>query len=252
MLGRPRGAKPARDQPQEESPVTKPRRQIAISTLLGLFLVALSAWLPAMFGELHTFSGSRTEAIREIAYPTYVPGTWAPPDHRQEYLPQAIGYKLSGITTATRSKRDNPVIGVGLWHHGFGWPVAALEYVELTIGDGPGMPTSAEAADLLREFESRAGWRRGIAAPAWLPLEKNPMGGSQATRRLPFAPVWPGFLIVWLFFAALAWLLLFLPGVMLRKRRFRRGLCLNCGYPLGTETCSECGHVHAARLIPSS
>lgn len=232
--------------------MTTPKRQIAIASCLGLLLTVLSAWLPAMFADLHVFTGSRTEAINGVAFPAYVPGVWPPPGDRYDYAPRAIGYKLSGITTTTRSKRDNPVVGMGLWFHRFGWPVATLQYAEMTIGDGPDMPTPTEALRLLSDFHAHAGWRCGTDFPQWLPLSKPPMGGRNATRTLPLTPVWPGFLIAWTLYTIVAWGILFLPGVLIRERRFRLGSCLNCGYPLGSNTCSECGHIHAARLIPSS
>lgn len=230
--------------------MTTPKRQIAISVCLGILLTVVIAWLPALFAELHVFTASSTQPAHKITFPPYVPGAWPPPQDRYEYSPHAIGYKLSGIATKTRSKRDNPVIGMGLWFHRFGWPLPALHYVEMTIGDGPDMPTPTEAAKLLNEFQSNAGWRRGVATPAWLPLAKPPMGGTQATRTLPLTPAWPGFLLDVVLHSGVVWTLLFLPGILIRRRRFRRGQCLNCGYPLGSDTCSECGHAHAARLIP--
>jgi hypothetical protein len=62
------------------------------------------------------------------------------------------------------------------------------------------------------------------------------------TRDFPFRPLWPGFAINTLFYAAILWLLFAAPFVLRRWRRVRRGLCPACGYPVGTSpVCTECG-----------
>ncbi len=227
--------------------MTTPKRQFLISACLGFLVTLLGAWLTAMFGSLNSFMATNSEPVQGLDYPAYVPGPWKHPDERWTYSEVNPAYKLVGLTTTTRSTRGNPVVGVGHWSHRFGWPLHAWQYVEMTIAPGPGMPTDAETIRLLEEFDSRAGWRRGIKLPAWLGLPDRAGG-----RILPPVPIWSGLAVDWTLDTIAAWTLLFLPGVLIRKRRFHRGLCLNCGYPLGSNTCSECGHAHAARLIPSS
>ena len=59
---------------------------------------------------------------------------------------------------------------------------------------------------------------------------------------LPLRPIWPGFAINTLFYAAILWLLFAAPGRVRRWRRVRRGLCAKCAYPVGTsDVCTECG-----------
>ncbi|MCI0674411.1 MAG: hypothetical protein L0Y42_01395 [Phycisphaerales bacterium] len=61
-------------------------------------------------------------------------------------------------------------------------------------------------------------------------------------RFLPTRPVWPGFAINTLFYAAILSLLFAAPGFVRRRRRIKRGLCPACAYPIGaSETCTECG-----------
>ena len=61
-------------------------------------------------------------------------------------------------------------------------------------------------------------------------------------RQLPYGPLWPGFAINTIFYAAIAWLLLAFPGAVRRHRRIKRGLCPECAYPVGTNPrCTECG-----------
>jgi hypothetical protein len=63
-----------------------------------------------------------------------------------------------------------------------------------------------------------------------------------ADRRLPLAPLWPGFAINTLFYAAILWVLFIGPFKLRRRRRLRHGLCPACAYPVGvSEACTECG-----------
>jgi hypothetical protein len=46
-----------------------------------------------------------------------------------------------------------------------------------------------------------------------------------------------------LLYAAMLWLLFAFPGALRRRRRFKRGLCPACAYPIGeSTTCTECGN----------
>jgi hypothetical protein len=62
----------------------------------------------------------------------------------------------------------------------------------------------------------------------------------------PTIPVWPGFAINTLFYAAVLALLFFAPGRIRRFIRMKRGRCPACGYMIAPGTCSggvctECG-----------
>ncbi len=60
----------------------------------------------------------------------------------------------------------------------------------------------------------------------------------------PYRPVWPGFAINTLFYAAILWLLIPGPFALRRLIRRRRGLCPACGYDLRHgehKACPECG-----------
>ncbi|MCI0362901.1 MAG: hypothetical protein L0219_03415, partial [Phycisphaerales bacterium] len=61
-------------------------------------------------------------------------------------------------------------------------------------------------------------------------------------KRLPIKPIWPGFAINTILYAAILWLLFAAPGLVRRRRRIKHGLCPACAYPIGaSETCTECG-----------
>ncbi|MEE8155134.1 MAG: hypothetical protein V3T53_09310 [Phycisphaerales bacterium] len=62
---------------------------------------------------------------------------------------------------------------------------------------------------------------------------------------LPFLPIWPGFALNTILYAAFLWVLTLGPFTARRIIRRKRGLCPKCGYDLrGTARmiCSECGH----------
>lgn len=58
----------------------------------------------------------------------------------------------------------------------------------------------------------------------------------------PARPLWKGFAVNTASYAALLWMLIFFPGILRRAVRARRGLCIECAYPVGVnERCTECG-----------
>jgi hypothetical protein len=69
------------------------------------------------------------------------------------------------------------------------------------------------------------------------------------TKPFPIRPVWPGFAINTIFYAAVLWVLLAFPGAVRRFVRRRRGRCTRCGYDLRGQVaddnrqilCPECG-----------
>ena len=67
-------------------------------------------------------------------------------------------------------------------------------------------------------------------------------GGSEVI--VPVSPIWPGFAINTIFYAAVLWVLFAVPGRVRRWRRIKRGQCASCGYSLRenvSEKCPECG-----------
>jgi hypothetical protein len=58
----------------------------------------------------------------------------------------------------------------------------------------------------------------------------------------PLRPLWPGFAINTIFYAAVLWVLFAVPGRVRRWRRIKRGVCVRCAYPVGaSDVCTECG-----------
>lgn len=67
---------------------------------------------------------------------------------------------------------------------------------------------------------------------------------------LPLKPRWSGLAVNTGFYAAILWMLFAGPGGVRRLRRVRRGLCAECGYPVGGSTvCTECGRPIVLRTL---
>jgi hypothetical protein len=74
-----------------------------------------------------------------------------------------------------------------------------------------------------------------------LPPFRQPQPGW--SNCLPIRPIWPGFAINTVFYAAVLWVLFAGTGWIRRRVRIKRGLCPACAYPVGTsEVCTECGY----------
>ena len=72
-------------------------------------------------------------------------------------------------------------------------------------------------------------------------------------RVLPFRPLWPGFAVNSLLYAAVLWLLICGPFALRRFIRVRRGLCPACAYPHGeSPVCSECGKTIPSRKVTAT
>jgi hypothetical protein len=146
------------------------------------------------------------------------------------------------------SVAESPDLFAGLDGRGFsadfsGWPVASftssrpgviLFYeTDRSIASGrPNHSVSMERGiDLTPAFDAKLG-----SSPAW------------GWRALPLHPIFPGFAINTIFYAAVLWVLFAVPGRVRRWRRIKRGVCVHCAYPVGTSfLCSECGTaVHGA------
>jgi hypothetical protein len=86
------------------------------------------------------------------------------------------------------------------------------------------------------------------ATAAWAiaVAESVPLSAAEYGTLLPLLPIWPGFAINTVFYAAILWTLFAAPFALRKWRRIRRGLCPKCGYDLrggatDSATCPECG-----------
>jgi hypothetical protein len=105
-------------------------------------------------------------------------------------------------------------------------------------------------------FPARSMHRRYIQHDGETPDQKSSTGieldsdpGHQMIKAIPIIPIWPGFAINTLFYAAIAWGLWQVPLAIRRRRRRSLNRCVKCGYDLNGlaagAACPECAHPRA-------
>jgi hypothetical protein len=125
--------------------------------------------------------------------------------------------------------------------------LSRLEFTEL-LGYPTrwGWPTTIEKKSGW-PFRCLSGW--GIGEPPvsfeWHGIVAIGDHLDRANILLPYYPIWPGFALNTLFYAALAWGVWQVPLAMRRRSRRRAGKCARCGYDLRAtpagSPCPECG-----------
>jgi hypothetical protein len=111
-----------------------------------------------------------------------------------------------------------------------GWPCWAL------YGDACAAPAGPDA------FRSAMKTRKLSYAFRYALPPKQTKYPPEIRRSFPLLPIWPGFAINTIFYAAILWLLFAFPFMIRRRRRIKRGLCPACAYPVGdSAVCTECG-----------
>lgn len=143
-------------------------------------------------------------------------------------LPQ--GSPHSGFGYMFFTSWDNPASTATLTVMRAGWPAHALDaHAEGTLPEYPQPQPSIV-------------FNRPLNA-----VHQDP---KYPRRALPLRPLWPGFAINTIFYAAIAWagwmLCYAAPFALRRRLRIRRGQCTACGYSLRgrenvSDICPECG-----------
>ncbi len=163
---------------------------------------------------------------------------------------------LGGAGVIWPTKDDPPVAAQRIWHRYAqeDWPPFDDYASRSGWGKSVEMLRSIAIVDVggvtrFRMYfvsQSKAGWplrtfQRGSSINAW---DRR----NVVEIMIPYAPLWPGFTINTIFYAAILWLLIPGPFVLRRFLRVRRGLCPKCAYPMGeSAVCTECG-----KPLPSS
>jgi len=194
---------------------------VAIYLVIGTVHAVLVAWGCALFSETPVL----TIESGEPRWPMAVDAGWPETPHAVLFGRRG-GYEMCAAQCLGRRPHPTPpgrprlFTEYRLEQHDFGWPVPAMRALRIITKDG------TEA-------------RHAVAMPAVLdPLARN------AGRRLPLAPMWPGFVVDALLYSGFAWLLLEAPGLLRRGVRAWHGRCVACGYDLrgaSGRCCPECG-----------
>jgi hypothetical protein len=136
-----------------------------------------------------------------------------------------------------------------IWTYRAGWPMVALGWeswgevlrhglVGRSQPPGPGFTLRTGGHPPRSNW-----WVWGI--PVQLSTSEKSM-----LNNLPIRPLWPGFVVNTLFYAASLWLLICGPFALRRFVRMRRGLCPKCAYPMGeAAVCTECGKPLPKRAV---
>ncbi len=118
--------------------------------------------------------------------------------------------------------------------------------VELWVAEARGWPLLVLWSKRLVWFQDLDGTDHDMFTEGAIELPLSPFSGPRGpmTKALPLRPIWPGFAINTIFYAAILWLLTLGPFTVRRMIRRKRGLCIKCGYDLRGaehEDCPECG-----------
>ena len=147
------------------------------------------------------------------------------------------------------------------------WEAGRLREPDLSIpmADAPywsrARSPCTDSPDRIDHYEDARGWPlRSMMSTSILTFDPKTVGQAKsvqlvggaemdgvvdrfgAPRYWPLQPIWPGFAINSLVYAAILWLLFATPFALRRRRRIKRSLCPKCAYPFGAgEICTECG-----------
>lgn len=219
---------------------------MAICIVLGCLMTIAVAWGCAWFSPLRVFGPgiSSSEGVTSDGpfYERYRPQGW--PQLTTLYVQGSIGETERTAYGAVVEQKavgifgHSSVIENGLWitENQFGIPWRSLSHIH---SGGWGETSWFNASNSPAQQEPDFGFlANGLAVP-----ERLYTLGLGYRYRLPLLPLWPGFLYSTLTYGAVVWLMWFALGALRRRLRLRRGLCLNCKYPLGDFTiCPECGN----------
>jgi hypothetical protein len=129
-----------------------------------------------------------------------------------------------------------------------GWPVRAFEWQLIGLTPPvlheevvPGIRVRKKYPEVDRRPQIRAFLKRSGAAQAPLFLDVSTRNGWAASG-IPIVPVWDGLFINVLFWSMLIGAFVSIKAFARRYFRWRKNLCLQCGYhSLGFARCPECG-----------
>lgn len=210
-------------------------RRLSVSLVLGVMLAVGSSWtiaavvqagggvnsIPSGIGDIWSYwvdRGFGTVIVKRVRANFEMKEPL-----RQDYL-AVLRRAVPRWSAVYRSPREDEARGVTFMEDARGWPLLALSSESVIT------PNTAGGMH--------------VAVRGGIPLTLS--DGARARRVvLPLRPMWPRFLASVLIFSAVAFALVFGPGIARRVVRRRIGHCERCGYNLKGVTkktvCPECG-----------
>src|SRR5262245_55524052 len=200
--------------------------KLAVFLLAGAIINVAMAWGCVCWSD--PVRRQRRES-EQIVWQAPVPADWPPmATHWRE---TSFGITDCSALGSAPSRADTWTRGTAQWVLRAGWPYRALfvERHRTEVWTGLYFPLS---------FDRPSDWCDRILIP-----DGVPWCDIQGIRYLPTRPIWSGFAINTMFYAAIVWMLFAAPFALRRWRRIRGGLCPACAYPVGaSEACTECGY----------
>lgn len=227
----------------QESPETRRPRWTAftvrrfltlaiLSLLLGALATVSVSWYVALRGDLNSLQEAYSRPARTSDIPWSLRDRWPASTETRIVTSNQWGHELIG---AGCEFQGSPGDGEGkrectLWRTCFGWPFLSLERLELLTFGG-----NEECKKFQAYFLERFPSSGAIQVPSSLALSGSTF--------LPAHPIWPGFALSTIFYAAICAAILIIPGRLRARSRAAAGLCPTCAYPTSpnTPTCPECG-----------
>jgi hypothetical protein len=192
--------------------------------LAGAIINVAVAWACALHASWPATTENWVDSTVSESWPIFAPSDWPAG-------PRKTSVETSFVTISRHYHVQNVDEKLDLHtfeRYDFGLPVRSLGTEAWSEEVQEGVPSI-----VTHESHGRRGfWRPRIAH-------------GRGFQLLPLLPIWPGFAINTIFYAAIVWGLFAVPGAVRCRLRRKRGQCAVCGYSLrGTphnEKCSECG-----------
>ena len=233
--------------PKEPKKAVRMRVRIAVCIFFGLLISLLTAFVPAVFGnvayvgfESSTFYIECKNPPRYLGdlIPEFRAAVWCAPNEPrygwQNWLDSSISYEVyyygEPFIEWDRTVHGDIPPYFSIRRGSFGFPFKCMYADELGVANGAGSYTLT----FFDNCKARSGLRLGVPISGL----KSPM----VDRILPMTFHWGGLSLNVLIYSGVCGLFFVLPTVIRRMCRDRDGLCAECGYKIEELlVCPECG-----------
>jgi hypothetical protein len=212
--------------------------KLVLFLLLGAIVNVAVAWGVALWSPTARLPGYLYSREMPSLFSRAAPSDWPRHTAAAPYVGMrfygcttGIGLRSVSLRVSDFSEERNPYRVMTLCHAG--WPQISMQ--SIGVAEGLNRPSAVS---------SQLEWRHAVNAPAFMRPRGSLFYGEPWP--LPLRPIWPGFAINTIFYAAALWVIFAIPGSVKRLRRRINGWCIHCGYdlrakPPDSDKCPECG-----------